>query len=242
MFEWGEDASKILIDAMEGKYDPFVLILEGAIPDEAKAAPGVYCVIGEHDERLLKLSDTIDGLSKKCAAAVAIGTCASYGGIPHGNPNPTGAKGLLDYLGKGWKGALGLPVICIPGCPPRADNIVQVLGHAVLAARGIAPLPEIDEWHRPIYLYGNTIHKLCPICGFYAGGEDAHVFGKRVVSVHLAVKASSRTAMPQRCGWMDTEGAQEQESHALDVPTRTFQTRLLLHSSPKRLRVLLSLR
>ena len=178
MFEWGEDASKILIDAMEGKYDPFVLILEGAIPEEAKAAPGVYCVIGEYDERLLKLSDTIDGLSKKCAAAVAIGTCASYGGIPHGSPNPTGAKGLLDYLGKGWKGALGLPVICIPGCPPRADNIVQVLGHAVLAARGIAPLPEIDEWHRPVYFYGNTIHKLCPICGFYAGGEDAHVFGE----------------------------------------------------------------
>ncbi|HID20223.1 MAG TPA: hydrogenase expression protein HypE [Methanophagales archaeon] len=178
MFEWGEDASKILVDAMEGKYDPFVLILEGAIPEEAKATPGVYCVIGEYEERLLKLSDTIDSLSKRCAAAVAIGTCASYGGIPHGDPNPTGAKGLLDYLGKQWKGALGLPVICIPGCPPRPDNIVQVLGHAVLAARGIAPLPELDEWHRPVPLYGYTAHELCPIADFYAKGVDAHAFGE----------------------------------------------------------------
>lgn len=177
MFEWGEDATKILVDAMEGKYYPFVLILEGAIPDETKAAPGVYCVIGEYEGRVFRVSEVIDDLSKKCAAAVAVGTCASYGGIPHGDPNPTAAKGLLDYLGGKWKGALGLPVICIPGCPPRPDNIVQVMGHAVLAARGIAPLPQLDELHRPVYLYGNTIHELCPICGFYSGGEDAHAFG-----------------------------------------------------------------
>lgn len=178
MFEWGDDASQVLVDAMEGKYDPFVLILEGAVPDEAKAGDGVFCVIGEHDGKLLKLSDVIDGLAQRCAAAVAIGTCASYGGISHGIPNPTGAKGLLDYLGKGWTGALGLPVICIPGCPPRPDNIVQVLGHAVLAARGLAPLPEVDEWHRPVDLYGSTMHELCPRCGFYAGGTDAHAFGE----------------------------------------------------------------
>jgi hydrogenase small subunit len=178
MFEWGEDASRILVDAMEGKYDPFVLILEGSIPDEAKASPGVFCAIGEHDGKLLTLSSVIDRLAKRCAAAVAIGTCAAYGGIPAGTPNPTGAKGLLEYLGKGWKGALGLPVICIPGCPPRPDNIIQVLGQAVLAARGLAPLPELDEWHRPVELYGYTMHELCPICGFYAAGVDAHGFGE----------------------------------------------------------------
>ncbi len=178
MFEWGEDAAKILIDAMDGKYDPFVLVLEGAIPDEKKAKPGVYCVIGEYEGRVLTLSEVVDGLTNRCAAAVAVGTCASYGGIPHGNPNPTGAKGLLDYLGKEWKGGLGLPVICVPGCPPRPDNIVQVMGHAVLAARGIAPLPELDVWHRPVYLYGSTAHELCPICGFYSGGVDAHAFGE----------------------------------------------------------------
>ncbi len=179
MFEWGEDASKVLVDAMEGKYDPFVLILEGAIPDEARAKPGVYCAIGEYNHKLLLLDEVVDGLSKKCAAAVAIGTCASYGGIPSGKPNPTGARGLLDYLGKKWKGGLGLPVICVPGCPPRPDNIVQVLGHAVLAARGLAPLPELDEHHRPTYLYGDTAHENCSICGFFSGGVAGHGFGER---------------------------------------------------------------
>lgn len=179
MFEWGDDASKVLVDAAEGKYDPFVLILEGAIPDEAAAGPGVFCVVGEYKEGLIKLSDIVKKLADRCAAAVAVGSCAAYGGIPHGIPNPTGAQGLLEYLGREWKGALGLPVICIPGCPPRPDNIVQVLGHAVLAARGIAPLPELDEWHRPVDLFGYTMHELCPICGFYAEGIDAHAFGDK---------------------------------------------------------------
>lgn len=177
MFDWGDDATQILVDAMGGKYDPFVLILEGAIPDEAKADPGVFCVIGEHEGKLLMLSDVVKSLADRCAAAVAVGTCASFGGIPHGAPNPTGARGLLDYLGKDWTGALGLPVICVPGCPPRPDNIVQMLGHAVLAARGLAPLPELDEWHRPVEMYGHLMHELCSICGFYAGGVDAHNFG-----------------------------------------------------------------
>ncbi|MCD5409584.1 MAG: hypothetical protein LRZ87_02315 [Methanocellales archaeon] len=179
MFEWGDDAAKVLVDAMEGKYDPFVLIVEGAIPDEARAKPGVYCVIGEYEHNVLMLDEVIDRLSEKCAAAVAVGTCAAYGGIPSGKPNPTGSKGLLDYLGKGWKGGLGLPVICIPGCPPRPDNIVQVLGHAVLAARGVAPLPELDKLHRPVYMYGNTVHENCSICGFYTGGVAAHGFGEK---------------------------------------------------------------
>ncbi|MHC1585674.1 MAG: NADH-quinone oxidoreductase subunit B family protein [Candidatus Syntropharchaeia archaeon] len=178
MFEWGEDAVKILMDAMDGKYDPFGMILEGAIPDEGKAGSGAWCVVGEYDGKILKLTDVIDALAERCAAAVAIGTCASYGGMPHGKPNPTGAKGLLDYLGKDWKGNLRFPIICIPGCPPRPDNIIQVLGHGILAIRGIAPPPTLDEWHRPLYLYGATAHEHCPICGYYTEGIDAHGFGE----------------------------------------------------------------
>ncbi|HEC56901.1 MAG TPA: hydrogenase expression protein HypE [Candidatus Syntrophoarchaeum butanivorans] len=178
MFEWGEDASKVLVDAMDGKYDPFVLILEGAIPDETRAGNGVYCAIGEYEGRILKLNEVIDALSKRCAAAVAVGTCASYGGVVHGEPNPTGAKGLRDYLGEGWKGGLGLPLVCIPGCPPRPDNIVQALGHAVLAARGLAPPPALDELNRPDYLNTATAHEMCPICGYYSEGVDAHKFGE----------------------------------------------------------------
>ncbi|MHC1611508.1 MAG: hydrogenase small subunit [Candidatus Methanospirareceae archaeon] len=205
MFEWGKSAAKILVDAMDGKYDPFVLILEGAIPDEAKAGEGVYCCVAEYEERLLTVSEVIKSLSARCAAAVAVGTCASYGGIPHGDPNPTGAKGLLDYLGKEWRGGLGLPVICIPGCPPRPDNTVQVLGHAILAARGLAPLPELDEWHRPVPMYGYTAHEFCPLADFYAKGVDAHEFGETGCLAAIGCKGIITPCNASKA-WMDGYG------------------------------------
>ncbi len=31
--------------------------------------------------------------------------------------NPTGARGVPDYLGWGWKSKAGLPIVCVPGCP-----------------------------------------------------------------------------------------------------------------------------
>ncbi|MCW7077786.1 MAG: hypothetical protein OCU22_01450 [Canidatus Methanoxibalbensis ujae] len=205
MFEWGDDAARVIVDAIDGRYDPFVMILEGAIPDERRAGDGVFCVIGEYEGNVLKLDEIVERLAKRCAAAVAVGTCASYGGVPHGNPNPTGARGLLDFLGKGWKGALGLPVICVPGCPPRADNIIQTLGHAVLAARGVSPPPELDEMHRPRSLYGATAHELCSICGFYSGGTDAHAFGERGCLGALGCKGII-TNCNASSSWMDGYG------------------------------------
>ena len=73
------------------------------------------------------LFDTFDGKPKRdlvfelCAAAdyvLALGTCASYGGITAAPPNPTAAVGLQyadgqpgGLLGKDWRSAKGLPVV-----------------------------------------------------------------------------------------------------------------------------------
>src|SRR2546430_13489089 len=60
-----------------------------------------------------------DWSSDVCSSdLLAIGTCATWGGVPAAEGNPTGAMGLMDFLGKDYKSALGLPVINIPGCAP----------------------------------------------------------------------------------------------------------------------------
>ena len=51
----------------------------------------------------------LDRLAPKAAAVVAVGTCATYGGIPAMKNNPTGAMGLPDYLGWNWKSKAGFP-------------------------------------------------------------------------------------------------------------------------------------
>ena len=74
------------------------------LADEAAASKtgGAWCVIGEREGKVVTFNQRLKALSEKAAAVVAAGTCASWGGIPHGKPNPTGAKGLLDHLGEGW--------------------------------------------------------------------------------------------------------------------------------------------
>ncbi len=180
MLPWGEEALAAVKAAERGELDPFVLVVEGAIPDESRAAEsgGFWCVIGEEDGKPVTFSEHLDRLAKRAAAVVAAGTCACFGGIPHGKPNPTGAKGALDYLGRGWKSALGIPVINVPGCPVHGEHLAEVLAHAVLSVRGYLPLPELDEEHRPTFIFGHTAHENCPRAGLFADGKNSHEFGE----------------------------------------------------------------
>jgi hydrogenase small subunit len=181
MLPWGDEALKALEAAEKGELAPFVLVMEGSIPDESKAkeSGGFWCVVGEDEEgNPVTLSDRLDRLAKNAAAIVSAGTCASFGGIPSGNPNPTGAKGAMDYLGKGWKSGLGIPVINVPGCPSHGEHLAEVLAYAVLAVRGFLPLPELDEHQRPAFLFGHTAHENCPRAGLFSDGKNSHEFGE----------------------------------------------------------------
>ncbi len=180
MAEWGEHASQVLADAACGKYDPFVLVVEGAVPDEEKAGKtgGYYCAIGDLDGEMILFGDMLSKLAKRAGAVVAVGTCASFGGIPHGEPNPTGAKGVLEFLGKDYKSGLELPVINISGCPPQGEFIIEALGHLVLTARGALPVPELDKHNRPVFLYGPKAHEICPRAGYFAAGKYSDEFGE----------------------------------------------------------------
>ncbi len=208
MLPWGGDAMKILEDAKAGKYDPFVLILEGAIPDEDKARRngGFYCGIGEINDQMVTLTDVIPDLAKRAGALVAVGTCASFGGIPHGKPNPTGAMSLMDFLGKDYKSTLGLPVINISGCPPMGENIIEALAHLVLTVRGALPVPELDRYNRPTFLYGETAHEVCPRAGYYASGKYSDEFGDPACMGMLGCKGPISNCNVPRKGFVGGVG------------------------------------
>jgi hydrogenase small subunit len=108
---------------------------------------------------------------------VAVGTCATYGGIPAMKNNPTGAMGLADYLGWNWKSKAGIPIVNIPGCPAQGDNITETLMYLVFALAGMAPLPELDEQLRPKWLFGRTVREGCNRAGFTEQGNFATEYG-----------------------------------------------------------------
>ncbi|MCJ7569076.1 MAG: hydrogenase small subunit [Anaerolineales bacterium] len=122
----------------------YVLVVEGAIPT---AEEGRYCYLWPGMTAL----DGVRAFSENAAAILAVGTCAAYGGIPAGDPNPTGAMGVSDILD-------GKPVVNLPGCPAHPDWIVGTIAH-LLAYGEVLPL---DSKGRPKAYYQRTVHSDCP--------------------------------------------------------------------------------
>ena len=116
-------------------------------------------------------------LAPGAAATIAIGTCATWGGVPSAEGNPTGAMSVMDFLGKDYRSAFGLPVINIPGCAPQGDNFTETVFAVLLFLQGLGPLPAFDELGRPAWLFGETVHRGCTRAGFYEEGMFAQHYG-----------------------------------------------------------------
>ena len=147
----GQEYAQAWFDAEKGKLDPFVLVIEGSLGNEEINGDGHWTgfAVNPQNGQPITMNEWIDRLAPKAAAVVAVGTCATYGGIPAMKNNPTGAMGVPDYLGWKWKSKAGLPIVCIPGCPAQPDNMTETLLYLALHLAGLAPAPELDEALRP---------------------------------------------------------------------------------------------
>ena len=138
-YEVGDDFMKYWYQAEKGQLDPFVLVVEGSIPNEKIKNEGYWAALGTDPDtgQPITTCEWIDRLAPKALAVVAAGTCATYGGIHAMEGNPTGCMGLADYLGWNWKSKAGLPIVNVPGCPVQPDNFMETL--AVSAVSGGRP-------------------------------------------------------------------------------------------------------
>jgi hydrogenase small subunit len=104
--------------------------------------------------------------SAHCAAIITVGTCSSYGGIPAGKRNKTGARSVDAFLSAE---GISKPIIKVPGCPPHPDWIIYPAAY-VLAMSTFSPLslalPPLDAKGRPqaVYTGGNPQQPFCYDC------------------------------------------------------------------------------
>ncbi len=168
-YESGAEFVKVWYDAEAGKLEPFVLVVEGSIPNERLCGDGHWAGFGVDPEsgQPIPTCDWIDRLAPKAAAVMAVGTCAAYGGVPAMKGNPTGAMGLSDYLGAGWRSRLGMPIVNLPGCPVQPDNLTETLMQLILRLVHVGPDLDLDEQGRPRWLFERTAHDGCDRAGFY---------------------------------------------------------------------------
>ncbi len=91
----GEPVVKILRETISQKPNEYILMVEGSVPT---AEDGLYCTIGKLDGEEVVMKDMTAELARDALAVLAVGTCSSYGGIPSGAPNPTGALSVADFF------------------------------------------------------------------------------------------------------------------------------------------------
>ncbi len=136
----------------------YVLVVEGAIPMKDG---GIYCQVGGKNA-----VDVLKRVAGRAAAVVAIGSCASWGGVPSAAPNPTGATGAPMVL-------RGKTVVTLPGCPANPYNLLGT----VLQFATFGTLPALDAKGRPMFAYGRVIHEDCPRRPHFDAGRFAATYG-----------------------------------------------------------------
>jgi hydrogenase small subunit len=206
--ENGEEFMKFFHDAAAGIIDPFLLVIEGSIPNEKNKAEGFWAGFGIDPAtgQPITTCEWIDRLAPKAWAVVAAGTCATYGGIHAMEGNPTGCMGLADYLGWQWKSKAEIPIVNVPGCPVQPDNFMEVLLHLLRQAAGNAPMISLDAALRPTALFSETLHENCDRGGYYEQGDFTQQYGTKQCIVKLGCWGPVVQCNVGKRGWINGIG------------------------------------
>jgi hydrogenase small subunit len=166
----GEAAVQVFKDTAAQKPGEYLLLVEGSVPT---AEDGLFCTIGELGGEHLTMKDTMLELAGDALAVINVGTCASFGGIPSGAPNPSGSKSVREVM---EEAGISKPFINVPGCPPHPDWLVGTIASVLLS--GLPSADGLDAALRPKAFYGKLIHDNCPRRAYFDAGQFAQHTGE----------------------------------------------------------------
>lgn len=167
------DQKKIDEDLMSGSLNIDVLCIEGSVL-RGPGGTGMYDRIKGKPKK-----DFVAFLAKRAQYILAIGTCASYGGI--GANTEIEATGLQflkwekgGFLGKDFRSGSGLPVVNLPGCPCHCDII-----SGTLTALASGTHLELGEYNTPLEWYGMMVHQGCTRNEYHEYRVEDWKFGEK---------------------------------------------------------------
>jgi hydrogenase small subunit len=155
----GHQAEELLANTVKSRPGKYLAVVEGSIPTGAN---GAYCTIGGRSA--LQIVREVCG---SAAATIAIGTCATFGGLPAAAPNPTGALGVADAV-PGIKNLINLPA-----CPANVENLTALVVYFLTFKRW----PPLDANRRPLFAYGKSIHDNCERRAHFDAGQYVELWG-----------------------------------------------------------------
>ncbi|QXJ35518.1 NADH-quinone oxidoreductase subunit B family protein [Saccharolobus shibatae] len=175
--ESGEKVKELLKDIVSGKINLDIFIFEGTVVLGPNGSGRFNMFAGR------PMKDWVREIANVSNYVVAVGDCASFGGIPASDPNPTESTGLQfhkkekgGFLGKNFKTRKGLPVINISGCPAHPEWITTTLS---LILNDKLTEDDLDEYQRLKIIYGTTTQFGCPRNLYFAYKVALKEFGHR---------------------------------------------------------------
>lgn len=177
----GEQAIEKLINVLDEDY---ILAVEGAVSLKSN---GLYNIIGNWNGKPLTGLQAATMFGEKAAHILAVGACASHGGVSAAKPNPSESVGLQSVLPN-------KKLIKLPGCPVNPDWFLGTLAHLLLYGQ-----PETDNLDRPLLFYSTLIHDRCPRRPFFDRGIFAEKLGDKTCLFKLGCRGPvTRTDCPTR--------------------------------------------
>ncbi|MBI4860260.1 MAG: NADH:ubiquinone oxidoreductase [Candidatus Riflebacteria bacterium] len=164
---------RLIESIVNGKQRLDILCVEGAVI-RGPGGTGMYDKFaGEPKKNLLAR------LARQAQFVVAMGTCASFGGI--GADSEVEATGVQfhraekgGFLGTTFVSQGGTPVINLPGCPCHTEVIV-----GALTALATGEALELTGQQTPVEWYGLLIHQGCVRNEYHEYRVEESDFGKK---------------------------------------------------------------
>lgn len=156
----GKQTEEIL--AKSRKEGGYILIVEGGIP--TKKGHGM---IGN-----MEMLEVFKINAAPAVAILAIGSCATDGGVPAAKPNPSQIIGTAEAL---KRVGISKPLVNLDLCPVNPQYLVGVVVNFLLLGK----IPDLDSFGRPIMFYGQTIHDNCERRAHFDAGRFVEKFGSQ---------------------------------------------------------------
>lgn len=165
----GQSAMEQLFQVQESD---FILAVEGAV---ATKNNGLYNIIGRYNGKWVTALEAVKILGEKATHVIAIGACATHGGVSAARPNPAECASVQSVLNR--------KVIKLTGCPCHPDWFMGTLAYILLYGE-----PELDSWDRPLIFYSTLIHDRCPRRSYFDQGIFAEKLGDKTCMFKLGCR------------------------------------------------------
>jgi ferredoxin hydrogenase small subunit len=232
--ETGAEALDILARVESGVEKLDILCVEGSIL-RGPNGTGKFNRLSGTQRTLLDWTRSLAPLADFC---VAVGTCAAFGGIPAGDPDPTDACGLHfdgaeagGALGRDYRSRKNLPVINIAGCAPHPGWIMETLG---ALATGDLTADDLDPLGRPKFFAGHLAHHGCSRNEYYEFKASARALSERgCLMEHLGCKATQAIGDCNQRAWNGGGSCTHAGYACISCTSPNFEDARNFHVTPK---------